>query len=353
VTASTARALLLAPSGGQGGGIERYVQTIEWALSAEGVDYRRCDLAGAGLTAHARLFAETRAWLAAGRQPARLIVAHRALLPVACLLVRRRPDCGVSLICHGIEVWGAGSRLRRVTGSRLMRWPQVRVVAVSSFTAGVLASTCRAAVLPPGVSQHWYRALVQAAGAAAPRADRGVQLVTAFRLADWRDKGLAQLLGAVEMLGRPDVRVRVCGSGDPPAPLLRLVERYRCCTLASDLSDHELARELALADICVLATRTRYGRNAYGEGFGLVLLEAQIAGTAVVAPAHGGSREAFVTGLTGVSPVDESASSLAAVLADLLRDPGLVTRMGKQAGDWARAAYAPEGYARRAVATLL
>ena len=350
--ASAARALLLAPSGGQGGGIERYVQTIEWALAAEGVKYRRYDLAGAGPTAHTRLFAETRAWLAANRQPVRLIVAHRALLPAAWLLVRRRPDCGISLICHGIEVWGGGSRLRRMIETRLMRRPEVRVVAVSNFTAGVLAGKSRAVVLPPGVSEHWYDTLVQATSRAT-QADRDIQLVTAFRLAAWRDKGLAQLLEAVEVLGRPDLRVRVCGTGDPPAALLQLVERHHCCTLLSDLSDNELAHELAVADICVLATRTRCGRNAHGEGFGLVLLEAQIAGTAVVAPAHGGSQEAFVNGLTGLSPVDESAISLAAVLGDLLREPGLVAQMGKQAGEWARETYAPERYARRAVAALL
>jgi phosphatidyl-myo-inositol dimannoside synthase len=352
VTASAARALLLAPSGEQGGGIERYMQTIEWALAAEGVEYRRHDLAAPGLAAHARLLAETRAWLAANRQPVRLIVAHRALLPVAWLLARRRPDCGISLICHGMEVWGAGPRLRRMIESPLMRRPEVRVAAVSNFTAGVLASKCRSVVLPPGVSEHWYDTLVQATNAAT-RTGRDVQLVTAFRLAAWRDKGLAQLLEAVEMLGRSDLRVRICGTGDPPAALLQLVERYRCCTLLRDLSDNELAHELAVADICVLATRTRCGRNAHGEGFGLVLLEAQIAGTAVVAPAHGGPQEAFVNGLTGLSPVDESASSLAAVLGDLLHEPGLVTQMGKQAGEWARETYAPEMYARRAVAALL
>jgi glycosyltransferase involved in cell wall biosynthesis len=201
------------------------------------------------------------------------------------------------------------------------------------------------------LSERWYDTLVQAS--AATRTDRDVQLVTAFRLGDWRHKGVVQLLEAVAELGRPDVRVRVCGSGHPPAELLQLIERHRCCTLASDLSDSALAHELAGADIFVLATRTRSGRDAHGEGFGLVLLEAQVAGTAVVAPAHGGSQEAFVSGLTGLSPVDESASSLAAVLGELLREPELMTVMGKQAAEWAREAYAPERYARRAVAALL
>ena len=36
----TGRALLLTPSFGQGGGIERYAETLEWAFAAQGVRCR-------------------------------------------------------------------------------------------------------------------------------------------------------------------------------------------------------------------------------------------------------------------------------------------------------------------------
>ena len=78
------------------------------------------------------------------------------------------------------------------------------------------------------------------------------------------------------------------------------------------------AAELAAADLFILATRTRRGRRACGEGFGLVLLEAQAAGTPVVGPAYGGSRDAYMESVTGVAPVGESAEALAVVLGDLL-----------------------------------
>ena len=80
------------------------------------------------------------------------------------------------------------------------------------------------------------------------------------------------------------------------------------------LSDRELARQLAGADLFVLATRSRGGRHTSGEGFGLVLLEAQVAGTPVVAPAHGGSHDAYIEGITGLAPMDETAGSLARVM---------------------------------------
>ncbi len=119
-------------------------------------------------------------------------------------------------------------------------------------------------------------------------------MTTAFRLGDWRDKGLPQLTAAVAALGRGDVRLTVCGSGQPPPDLLAHVRRYPWCTIRPGLADRELAVQLARSDLFVLATRTRSGRRPCGEGFGLVLLEAQVAGTAVVGPAHGGSPDAYL-----------------------------------------------------------
>jgi hypothetical protein len=68
----------------------------------------------------------------------------------------------------------------------------------------------------------------------------------------------------------------------PMIPQLRtLVARYPWCTIEAGLSDAALASQLA-ADPAACVR----------PGFGLVLLEAQAAGTPVVGPAHGGSRDA-------------------------------------------------------------
>jgi phosphatidylinositol alpha-1,6-mannosyltransferase len=349
----TSRALLLTPSRGRGGGIERYAETLEWAFARQGVECRRIDLHGSGPAAHARLLAQARGHLRAGDGPARLVVAHRALLPAASLLARGRPGCGISLVCHGIDVWVTGARARRLGENYLMRRPRVRVVAVSSYTAGVLsAGRRRATILPPGLSQQWFDTLVGASGAAVT-GHPGIRLVTAFRLTDWRKKGLPQLLAAVADLGRPDVQVTVCGSGEPPPGLRRLVGESGCCTLRPGLTDRELAVELAAADLFVLATRTRSGQRPSGEGFGLVLLEAQVAGTPVIAPAFGGSHDAFIDGVTGVSPVDETTESLTKIVAEILKDPVRLARMGVRAGEWARECFAPEAYASRVTARLL
>ena len=344
------RVLLLAPSRGLGGGIERYLETLQWAIVAQGASCQRIDLSGAGIRAHAIMLARGKALLRASSEPVRLIVGHPGLLPVAKLLARKPAVCGIWALCYGAEVWSERLRPRRMLERSLMRRRDVRVVAISSFTAGVLGVDYSATILPPALSQKWFDTLVASASSA--RQTPGFQLVTAFRLEAWEEKGLAQLIEAVTATGRDDIHLTICGSGNPPQDLLRLLEDQRWCTLQVDPTDSELARQLAAADVVVLATRTS-SQHASGEGFGLVLLEAQVAGTAVIAPAHGGSSDAYVEGVTGVAPTDETAEALGRVLDELLRNPARLAWMGKCAADWAREAFAPERYAELVARRLL
>jgi phosphatidylinositol alpha-1,6-mannosyltransferase len=233
-----------------------------------------------------------------------------------------------------------------------MRRPNARVVAVSSFTAGTLAADCQATILRPALSLAWFETLVQAADAVQDRAP-GIHLATAFRLGDWREKGLLQLVEAIAASGRDDIDLTICGVGDPPPDLLRLVADNKVCTLRAGITDQELAHQLAIADLFVLASRTKPGRQASGEGFGLVLLEAQVAGTPVVAPAHGRSSDAYVGGVTGIAPPDESMEALSSTLKEVLEDPARLSWMGKRAADWAREAFTAGRYAQQVTRRLL
>jgi phosphatidyl-myo-inositol dimannoside synthase len=328
------------------------VQTVQDAFTDAGVRYERIDLARPGPAGHRRLLAEATPALDRLPGPARLVLAHRALLPVAAVLARRRRVTGITVICHGSDVWGPRRGPRWYAESRLMRRPNVRVVAVSSFTAGALFPGAQATILPPGLPPAWFGELVRAAKEVRP-GPPGLELTTAFRLDDWRDKGLVPLTEAVAALGHAGVRLTVCGSGEPPAELMTHVRRYPWCTVRSGLTDRELAAQLAGSDLFVLATRTRAGRRPCGEGFGLVLLEAQVAGTPVVGPAHGGSPDAYLDEVTGATPRDESAATLTGVLDRLLRDPGRLTEMGLRAAGWSRECFAPDRYAALAVERLL
>jgi phosphatidylinositol alpha-1,6-mannosyltransferase len=249
-------------------------------------------------------------------------------------------------------VWKQRPRARTRVERALMRRPGVRVVAISSFTAGTLADDCQSTILPPALSQEWFETLV-AASTSHGHPVQGIHLATAFRLSDWRNKGLPQLIEAVTAQRRRDIRLTICGSGEPPPDLLQLVAIHDWCTLRVGLTDEELASQLATVNLFVLATRNSIGRHPHGEGFGLVLLEAQVAGTPVIAPAHGGSSDAYVAGVTGISPVNESSQALAKVINEILEDPIRLELMGKLAAQWARESFGPESYARLVASKLL
>ena len=225
--------LLLAPSRGLGGGIERYGEAIEYAFREQGIEYYRLDLRCPGAAAHLRLLKESRQVLDRSVKPTRIVLLHRALLPVASILAQRESTSGISVVCHGTDAWGMQSWIRCRIEQHLMRKAGVRVVAVSSFTAGALTSICPATVLVPGLSKDWFSILVSASESS-QKQDRRVHLVTAFRLVDWVDKGLPQVLEAIDALRRTDVSLTVCGSGEPTKELLEAVAGHSWCTLKLD-----------------------------------------------------------------------------------------------------------------------
>ena len=73
----------------------------------------------------------------------------------------------------------------------------------------------------------------------------------------------------------------------------------------------------------------------------------------MIAPPYGGSRDAYMEGVTGVAPADESAEALARTLQDLLKDPARLAEMAVLAAQWVRRAFDPDDYARLAVRRLL
>ena len=314
------RVLLLAPSRGLGGGIERYIDTLEWAFADQRIPSQRIDLDRPGLRAHMKLLASGRTLLRVSAKRTRLVVGHRALMPVASLLARNPMVSGISILCYGCDVWNERHRPRTSIERALMRRSNVRAVAISGFTAGTLALDCQSTILPSrpiaGVVRNALSCLHRSpASHARNAASHGFP---PRRLAE---QGLPQLIEAITVQRRKDIRLTICGSGEPPPDLLRLVDSHDWCNLRVGLTDGELAAELASADLFVLATRTRTGRHANGEGFGLVLLEAQVAGTPVIAPAYGGSSDAYADGATGIAPVDESAEALASAIKEMLENP--------------------------------
>jgi phosphatidyl-myo-inositol dimannoside synthase len=228
-----------------------------------------------------------------------LVCGHMNLLPAAAM-VRWRIRGPLLLNVHGVDAWQApSSRLSHHLAGRVDA-----VVAVAELTkhrflswSGVAAARCH--VLPNSVDLSCYgpgpapEELAHRYGLAG----RTVIMTLARLSADERYKGVDEVLEAMPELAReiPNLSYLICGDGTDRARLeakatqLGLRDRV---VFTGRISEETKANHYRLAHAFVMP--------GWGEGFGIVYLEALACGIPVLASAVDGSREAVRNGELGV-----------------------------------------------------
>jgi phosphatidylinositol alpha-1,6-mannosyltransferase len=142
-------------------------------------------------------------------------------------------------------------------------------------------------------------------------------------------RALAQIVRAV-----PDVLYAIVGDGDERASLGDLVDQLglnRHVQFVGEVKDDELVSCYQQCDLFVLPNREVGGDI---EGFGIVLLEAQSCGQAVVAGLSGGTAETMQVPETGRLVQCDSPDELARVVSELLNDPAQLVVMRARARQW-------------------
>jgi phosphatidylinositol alpha-1,6-mannosyltransferase len=332
-----ARLLLLAPSIGFGGGIERVARAMQlaWEGPVDRVNlYRKEQHAVPAGHPWAKAMFAAEALVAARRRPDVVLALHVGLLPVAAVAAGFT-HADLALMAIGEEVWAPMRASRRAMVQRC-----ARVLAISSFTRSWIVR--RAEIDPRRVSVIDLpvdEALARRAFVAPPQVGRRCNLVTVSRInRDERYKGhfeVAESLPRV-LARQPTARWIVVGDGDDVDAL-----RARCQELGiseavsflGHVSDERLADLYADATIFVLpSVANAEAPSPRGEGFGLVYVEAGAFGIPSIASAAGGGSLDFViherTGLT-VRPADPEA--LATAMLRLLEDEDLRARLGSAA----------------------
>ncbi len=144
-------------------------------------------------------------------------------------------------------------------------------------------------------------------------------------------KGLAVLLAALPSVLRehPTARLLVAGSGDAAAWIAGLGELSSHVTFLGQVSDADRASLLASATVYVAP-------QIGGESFGIVLVEAMSAGTAVVASALPAFRAVLGGGELGELFAVGDSADLAQALGGLLNEPDRRTAMCRRAATAAR-----------------
>jgi phosphatidylinositol alpha-1,6-mannosyltransferase len=284
----------------------------------------------------------------------------RMLLAIARSCWRERPDvviCGaayptallamlpcslrsipVLVYSHGEDLTFRASQglARRLTSLALAK--ARLVIANSSYTAkavravGVPAE--RSLILHPWINPDLCR--TTALRAQELRRELGLEnqrvLLTVGRLEE--RKGHDRVIEAMPAIAMqvPDAAYLIIGKGDTSrlrglAEGLGVAERVHFVDYASA---DDLAAYYDLCDLFVLTSR-RDARNDFVEGFGMVYLEAGVAGKACIAGNEGGCPDAVLDEETGLLVDPDSPAAIARAAVHLLQHPELAGAMGQRA----------------------
>ncbi len=228
-----------------------------------------------------------------------LVCSHINLLPGAAL-VRWRVRGPVVLNLYGVEAWQVpASRLHRSLARSVGATVAITELTRNRFLGWSGMAPERSHVLPCAVDLSSYgpgpapEELVQRYGLAS----RTVIMTLARLSADERYKGVDEVLEAMPDLVReiPNLSYLICGDGtdrirlEAKAAQLGLRDRV---VFTGRIPEESKADHYRLAHAFVMP--------GWGEGFGIVYLEALACGIPVLASAVDGSREAVRKGELGV-----------------------------------------------------
>jgi phosphatidylinositol alpha-1,6-mannosyltransferase len=236
-----------------------------------------------------------------------------------------------------------GSALSRYWHFRVVRWPILALLnqacflmVNSDFTRrqylerGVRASQ-RFIKVYPGVEAERFAAAVDTQLIVRRHGLAGKAVIlTVARLVEWKGqdmviRALPRILAAV-----PNAVYVVVGQGPYLETLQRLAAELDLADqviFAGPIPDEELPLYYAAADVVALVSREiRPGVPI--EGFGMVYLEANAAGRAVVGTRLGGAPEAVLHETTGLLVDPTGPTGIAEAIVRLLTDPDLASQMG-------------------------
>jgi phosphatidylinositol alpha-1,6-mannosyltransferase len=240
-----------------------------------------------------------------------------------------------------------GEEMETAASSREFTWLVRRVLAHADFTIansrnteGILRrnwglSPARVRLLYPGVDTTRF---VPAARDPSVRSRLGwgcrPVVLTVGRLQ--KRKGHDHLIQALSAIRPqvPDILYAIAGDGEERVALEALVRRgglAQSVQFLDEPDDATLVTCYQQCDLFVLPNR-QVGDDI--EGFGMVLLEAQACGKAVVAGASGGTVETMRIGETGELVDCSTPDRLAGVVTCLLGDPVRRVRMGEAGRRW-------------------
>lgn len=343
------RALALLPGSSTGRERDAFAAAVVEVIEEAGVPVDVVGGDGAG--AAAVLSAAVRR--ARAEPPSHVLCLHPGLAPVALAAQRAAARSGgpppqLLVFCSGADL-GAGNLLSDL----VLRRVPARVVATDSAAGAALSARFGPVeLLRPGIDTEAFHELMSLTPSPAPSVTDPPQIMTLAPLDDAERSGALTVLRAAQLVRthHAGLEVVVAGPGRP-SPVLRdaLSDRASWARALASTELSDLRAAYAKAHLFVLGTREGPSRRRRdpGDEFGLALVQAQVAGVPVVAPASGAAGDAFVEGVTGLRPTDPSPEALADCMRALLEDEAALQRASRNARLWATSNFLPERFAAR------
>lgn len=240
---------------------------------------------------------------------------HEPLVPLLSMQILDRATCPNVATFHAFGDFSLSYWLGRPIGEHYMRKLAVRIAVSSAarhFVSRYFPGEYR--IIPNGVDVDFY----QSARPFPEYRDGKCNILFIGRAE--RRKGALDLARAYALVRkqRPDVRLILVSAGPQLNEVRRFVRRERLADVlfAGRVSDVDKARFLRTADIfCAPST----GR----ESFGIVLLEAMAAGTAVVASDIHGYKRVVQRNVSALLVEPKDPEALAEALMRLIDEPEL------------------------------
>ena len=248
---------------------------------------------------------------------------------------------GVPVICHAHDRFEASWSIDGLLHLAAARTPRAHTIAVSKTVAESLAGRVGSEIeiIPNGVDG--------ARVAPSPEAPPAPLVVWCGRLQRWKGCHLFVRAAKIVHDAMPGVRFAVVGGAlfgmepEYPEEVRRLAASLGLDAVMTFTGHVPDSRPwLASATVAVHSA-------AREDPFPLVVLEAMMQGTPMVAFARGGPAEAIVDGVTGRLVAPDDVAALARGVMELLGDPDTLDAMGAAARARAVAHYAADGMVRR------
>ncbi|HAM88532.1 MAG: Glycosyl transferase group 1 [Candidatus Falkowbacteria bacterium GW2011_GWC2_38_22] len=237
------------------------------------------------------------------------------------------------VIVHGMEIVFAQRRFRKKFISRLILNKAEQIICPGKYTASLVkdflkkSDDKKISVVNPGVSPI---PLVDAKILEKIKIENNLSdkivLFTVSRLV--RRKGHDMVITAMKELAKIDQHIHyyLGGTGPDEADLKSLARGMENVHFLGKLSDEEKWAWLVLSQIFIMPSRNIAGDF---EGFGIVYLEAAIAGLPVIAGDSGGIRDAVVDGETGFVADPTDVNQIAQSILKLSKDEMLRKKLGE------------------------